>query len=104
VSGPAVAESTSRIRAVSANAADFDATERNAATSAAAPSNTSGHQKWNGTADSLNASPIRMNSVPRTSKASTPPVVAWFFSTAAYAVARSGRYAVPNRPAKRLMP
>ena len=32
------------------------------ATSADAPSNTSGHQKWNGTAASLKPTPIRMNS------------------------------------------
>ena len=35
------------------SAAAFEATERNAATSAVVPSNTSGAQKWNGTADKL---------------------------------------------------
>src|SRR5262245_16518830 len=55
-----------RNRAVSASAADLDATDRNAPTSAAAPSNTSGHQKWNGTADSLNPSPTSTHTAPPT--------------------------------------
>ena len=42
-------------RASRARAAALDATDRKPATSAEAPSNTSGHQKWNGTAASLNA-------------------------------------------------
>src|SRR5262245_43533745 len=45
--------SISTKRPSSATAAPFDATDRNPATSADAPSNTSGHQKWNGNAASL---------------------------------------------------
>src|SRR5438034_4196881 len=72
--------SDSNSRAVNTSAAPFDATDRNAATSAAAPSNTSGHQKWNGTADSLNASPARMKTNPSNTIVSravmpTPPAL-----------------------------
>src|SRR4029078_12603197 len=45
-----------------------EATDRNASTSAEAPSNTSGHQKWNGTAESLNARPTM---IIRAARAST---------------------------------
>ena len=57
---------------MSATAAAFDATDRNPATSAAAPSNTSGHQKWNGTAASLNPSPTRMRPNPASTGRSSP--------------------------------
>ena len=63
VSSPA---RSSASRASSTNAAPLEATDRKPATSAGAPSNTSGHQKWNGTTDSLNASPINRNSRPPT--------------------------------------
>ena len=55
-------------------AAAFDATDRNASTSADAPSNTSGHQKWNGTAESLNARPTMIIRPARTSTISVPPL------------------------------
>src|SRR4051812_43838609 len=44
-------------RSSSTSPAPLLATERNVVTSMLAPSNTSGHQKWNGTADTLNPSP-----------------------------------------------
>jgi hypothetical protein len=44
-------------RSKSASAAPLDATERNALTSMLAPSKTSGHQKWNGTAETLKPIP-----------------------------------------------
>src|SRR5688572_3630612 len=61
---PAATWNVASTRTVSATAAAFDATDRNPATSAAAPSNTSGHQKWNGTAASLNPSPARTHTTP----------------------------------------
>ncbi len=56
-----------------AMAAPFEATERNASTSAEAPSNTSGHQKWNGTAESLNARPTMIISAASASTMSWLP-------------------------------
>ena len=53
-----------------ARAAPFDATERKPATSAGAPSKTSGHQKWNGTAAILKAMPTSTKSVPRSNTGS----------------------------------
>ena len=47
-------------------AAALEATERKASTSALAPSKTSGHQKWKGTAESLNARPTMIMRPART--------------------------------------
>jgi len=53
-------------------AAAFEATDKNASTSADAPSNTSGHQKWNGTAESLNARPTMIIKPARASTINEP--------------------------------
>src|SRR5438132_13960675 len=86
---PAKPASVKAKRPSNANAAPFDATDRNAATSAAAPSNTSGHQKWNGTAANLNPKPTRMRNVPSNSTGSNlaPGAV----RAAANPLARSGK-------------
>ena len=54
-----------------AKAAAFEAIERKALTSADAPSKTSGHQKWKGTADSLKASPTMIINPPSPSTISS---------------------------------
>src|SRR4029078_554025 len=89
---------TIRNRADRASAAAFDATDRNAPTSAAAPSNTSGHQKWNGTAASLNPSPTSTQMTPATTGIGiqAPP--------APNARAISGNDPVPYAPQIRLIP
>src|SRR5262249_47392509 len=90
--------SVNRNRAVSPSAADFDATERKAPTSAAAPSKTSGHQKWNGTADSLNPRPTRTHTAPATTGGGRR---FWRVPTA-FAISESEP--VPYTPVIRLMP
>ena len=90
-------------RTSSPSAAAFEATERNAATSAVAPSKTSGAQKWNGTADSLNATPTVSIRPPKTSTiVRSAPVPLW--SNSASRVVMVGRWAVPSTPASRLSP
>jgi len=86
---------TNRNRVVSARAAAFDATDRNAPTSAAAPVNTSGHQKWNGTAASLNPSPTSTHAAPTTTGSGICNVPDW---------AMASKPPVPTVPAIRLMP
>src|SRR5438046_10391111 len=51
---PEASDSAMNTRRISTRAAPLLATERKALTSMLAPSNTSGHQKWNGTAEILN--------------------------------------------------
>src|SRR5690242_6194605 len=88
----------SSTRSVSATAAAFDATDRNPATSAAAPSNTSGHQKWNGTAASLNPNPTSTQITPATTGIGIPA------PPAPNARAISGNDPVPYAPQTRLIP
>src|SRR4029453_17928041 len=59
-------------RRMSPRAAPLLATERNALTSMLAPSNTSGHQKWNGTAEILKPIPAINPRMAITSSALAP--------------------------------
>src|SRR5215212_10650499 len=52
-------------------AATFGAVAKNTVTGVGAPSYTSGVHMWNGTADTLNASPTSTNTMPTTSPAET---------------------------------
>ena len=52
-------------RMKSASAAILGATEKKAVTGVGAPSYTSGVHMWNGTADTLKASPARMKTMPK---------------------------------------
>ena len=90
-------------RSNSATAAALLATDRKPPISAAAPSKTSGHQKWNGTADSLNARPTAIINPPRASTI-TLPLADPESTTRAISVAMLGRWQVPNSPPSRLMP
>src|SRR5687768_18244054 len=54
---PAASATAMTTRSSSTRPAPLLATDRNVVTSMLAPSNTSGHQKWNGTADTLKPSP-----------------------------------------------
>src|SRR3712207_5014576 len=54
---PAASATAITTRSSSTSPAPLLATERNVVTSMLAPSNTSGHQKWNGTAEILNPTP-----------------------------------------------
>ena len=60
-------------RARRATAAAFEAMERNVPTSAGGASNTSGAQKWNGTAESLKASPTIAIKPPNNSTTAVDP-------------------------------
>src|SRR5919106_2018738 len=51
----------------------FDAVERKAATGEGAPSYVSGAQKWNGTAEILNANPTTTKKTARTTMGSSAP-------------------------------
>src|SRR5918992_3436044 len=55
----------------------FDAVERNAATGGGAPSYVSGAQKWNGTAEILNANPTTRKKTLRMIKGSSASVIAF---------------------------
>ena len=72
---PTVLAITVSTRMSRINAAPLDATERNALTSMLAPSNTSGHQKWNGTALILKPMPMTKPAIATTSSAAeaAPP-------------------------------
>src|SRR6188474_2568472 len=74
---PSAPESAQQNRTSSPNAPALDATDKNPATSADAPSNASGHQKWKGTSDNLNASPTITSMMPsetvRSSGSLIPP-------------------------------
>ncbi|OIQ65965.1 hypothetical protein GALL_524720 [mine drainage metagenome] len=56
-------------RSTSDIAATFGAVAKNTVTGVGAPSYTSGVHMWNGTADTLNASPTSTNTMPTTSPA-----------------------------------
>ena len=90
-------------RSSSATAAALLATERKAPTSAAAPSNTSGHQKWKGTAESLKARPTA-NIRPPSESTITVPLAAPTPATFDSSTAMLGRWQVPSTPASRLRP
>ena len=84
-------------------AAALLATERNAPISAAAPAKTSGHQKWNGTAESLNAKPTATINPPMARANPVPPGI-HIESSDASALAIVGMWQVPSTPARRLKP
>ena len=69
---PSPAASSVSTRSSSTRAAPFEATDRNVVTSMLAPSNTSGHQKWNGTAEILKPTPTIRPKIATASSAAPP--------------------------------
>src|SRR5687768_1745575 len=73
---PAASATAMTTRSSSTRPAPLLATERNVVTSMLAPSNTSGHQKWNGTADTLKPSPTISPKTATTSSGEAAPCTA----------------------------